>query len=1313
MDVGRNSKKLCTITLILFLFVSLANGRTITVGTGLGYDYTTIQAAINAAQEGDTVIVAEGTYTEPVRFNGTNIVLTSTDPNDRHVNAEIEYDNSSVVTFTGEEDESCVLQGFTIRDGDSKYGGGIFGNGTRATIRKCHIEHNRAELGGGLYDCDGLIEDCVIEYNDVRERNVTNKGGGLYGCDGIINNCIIRDNEAGYRYRPGILSEGGGLHSCNGEIIGCTIANNYVMGNGGGLYGCNGHITDCNINENGSDDTGGGLSMCMGSVENCTIQNNRSPYWHGGGVANCNSFMNCLITGNAARGYGGGLYNCEKIIGCTISGNSTEIYPGGGISDCNSVVNCVVSGNFAGGNGGGLHNCREVVNCTIVGNYSMEQGGAVYYRCDYGIINNSIIWDNIAVDISQIFVECNEPNSALWNLSVDYSNIQGGLESVIVGEGCTLQWEPNNIDMAPLFAQPGSWTVENVWQEGDYHLLDDSPCIGAGDPNKDYTGQTDIDKQERVSGQYVDIGADEYIVPMLVQLELTGPQEVTEGDSAQYTVTAHYDDDSEIDFTNQVTWLVEPEGIGTLDATGLFTVGELDEPVKVIIKAEYVSEEVLYAAEIVVLCTPYLPTIYHVDTAIGNDENDGLSRETALKTIQRGINAARDGDTVLVYPGVYRELILFRGKAITLKSAEGAAVIENPNNFAVSFYYGEGPDSILKNFIIRDSFMGVFIAGSSPTISNLTIVGNKSGIEAYAGSEPDISNTILWNNTDGDLFGCQARDSWVQEDIQLGPVEGLIAYWKFDEDQGPIVYDSAGDNNGTIHGAQRTIGQVGGALSFDGEDDYVELPDNSPVWLPQYDFSLSVWVYFERDFVSTSGESEVILDLNFGASADPANELGYNIQRRGESGKLCFQMTTTTNSDEDVYSNEVLPTNTWHHIVAVRDGNIQAIYVNGQLDESRTCSVDPIDYAGGYDDDRVNLGRFTTNLGPPRYHLKGGMDDVMVFGKALSAEEIRRLYQNGSSGYGFVSDPLFVDPDNEDYHLLSERGRYWPEHDVWVLDKITSPCIDGGDLNADYSNEPTPNGGRINMGAYGGTPEASMSPWQQSRLPGQASNPNPAYGAGVFTRAKLSWTAGLNTISHDVYFGISDPPPFIRNQTEAEFDPGSLDLGTTYYWRIDEVNSSGKTSGPVWTFTYIPPPKSRACFTGDTGVWVDGALMQISNVVSGQMAGGLHCDLATDCLEQIETVEEHEGTFECRDIVLESGNRISVVDAHCFMLDSGEWIAAQDLRSGLRLKTLSGTVGIKSVATRAVPFVGKVYNLKVTGVDRYLVSEDGVIVRDY
>jgi hypothetical protein len=65
------------------------------------------------------------------------------------------------------------------------------------------------------------------------------------------------------------------------------------------------------------------------------------------------------------------------------------------------------------------------------------------------------------------------------------------------------------------------------------------------------------------------------------------------------------------------------------------------------------------------------------------------------------------------------------------------------------------------------------------------------------------------------------------------------------------------------------------------------------------------------------------------------------------------------------------------------------------------------------------------------------------------------------------------------------------------------------------------------------------------------------------------------------------------------------------------------------------------------------------------------------------------------------------------MLDSGQWIAAQNLRRGLRLRTVRGTVGIRSVATRAVPFVGRVYNLKIENSQKYAVGRDAVIVRDY
>jgi hypothetical protein len=73
------------------------------------------------------------------------------------------------------------------------------------------------------------------------------------------------------------------------------------------------------------------------------------------------------------------------------------------------------------------------------------------------------------------------------------------------------------------------------------------------------------------------------------------------------------------------------------------------------------------------------------------------------------------------------------------------------------------------------------------------------------------------------------------------------------------------------------------------------------------------------------------------------------------------------------------------------------------------------------------------------------------------------------------ADPFFADVNNGDYHLKSQAGRWEPNSQTWVQDEVTSPCIDAGDMNSPIGLEPFPNGGRINMGAYGGTAEASKS----------------------------------------------------------------------------------------------------------------------------------------------------------------------------------------------------------------------------------------------
>ena len=91
----------------------------------------------------------------------------------------------------------------------------------------------------------------------------------------------------------------------------------------------------------------------------------------------------------------------------------------------------------------------------------------------------------------------------------------------------------------------------------------------------------------------------------------------------------------------------------------------------------------------------------------------------------------------------------------------------------------------------------------------------------------------------------------------------------------------------------------------------------------------------------------------------------------------------------------------------------------------------------------------------------------------------------------------------------------------------------------------------------------------------QATNPDPPDGAtNVNIHADLSWTQAPEATSHDVYFGEVSPPPFAGNQTAAIFDPGTMGNKTTYYWRIDEINKWGTTTGQTWSFTTvtIPPP---------------------------------------------------------------------------------------------------------------------------------------------
>ena len=93
--------------------------------------------------------------------------------------------------------------------------------------------------------------------------------------------------------------------------------------------------------------------------------------------------------------------------------------------------------------------------------------------------------------------------------------------------------------------------------------------------------------------------------------------------------------------------------------------------------------------------------------------------------------------------------------------------------------------------------------------------------------------------------------------------------------------------------------------------------------------------------------------------------------------------------------------------------------------------------------------------------------------------------------------------------------------------------------------------------------------WSFTTAPGNATQPDPANNAvGAAIDAILSWLPGLTAATRDVYFGTSSPPAFIGNQTEPNFNPGPLEMETTYYWQVDEIEADGTTiyTGDIWSF---------------------------------------------------------------------------------------------------------------------------------------------------
>jgi hypothetical protein len=317
--------------------------------------FTTIQQGVNAASNGDTVTVAQGTYVENIQFRGKNIGLRSMDPTNVEVTAKTIIDGNkvgSVVTFDGSEDETCALEGFTICNGMTYVGGGIDGGaGTHATIRYNIIMANSANSnGGGVASCHGLIELNGIGGNAA----INFDGGGLSDCGGTIRYNVIYANLA---------PMGAGLSECyGGTIDGNVISDNVATLGGGGLSDCGDIIENNTISGNTGDVFGGGgLVGCEGTFRNNIIYGNFASFGGGGAFSGCGGlFQNNIIAGNSAGWAGGGAFEgCDgDFLNNTVYGNSSG-FEGGGFSGCDGTIrNCIIWANTA------LEGNEQLSDCT-------------------------------------------------------------------------------------------------------------------------------------------------------------------------------------------------------------------------------------------------------------------------------------------------------------------------------------------------------------------------------------------------------------------------------------------------------------------------------------------------------------------------------------------------------------------------------------------------------------------------------------------------------------------------------------------------------------------------------------------------------------------------------------------------------------------------------------------------------------------------------------------------------------------------------------------------------------------------------------
>ena len=485
-----------------------------------GCTFATIQDAINAAVDGDEVVVASGTYLEVLDLLGKAITVRGAPPPGETI-IVTPLDFGSVVRCVNGEGSDTRLIDLTITGGSGEpvatwsimVGGGLLCWQSSPTLIDCRFVANTANTGAGVFSLGGTpsFTNCTFEDNHAPDGF----GGGLFSQEGTMSlvGCTFTGNTGGV---------GGGAYSRapSGdayEIRDCLFEDNHAVneayGFGGGFNHAGGQLNavDCVFIGNTASGGGGGLSEFATNglvIRGCSFESNQASFGGGGidtsGIGGC-TVVSSRFEDNQAGTYGGGILASSpqlRLISCRLTGNSAGTWGGAVLALYGSQSPAL----FA--------------NCLVAGNATPSQAAVSLHSTEATFINTAII-DNDGLgmyvegfDGQQVEVH----NAVVWGNTAGSLEVAGGIALDVRFSDVAGGWKgPSNIDADP-----------RITVDGDaVSIAGDSPCIDVGDTSLlpadawdlDGDGDTgeplpiDLLGAARVAGEAVEMGPIEYHGP--------------------------------------------------------------------------------------------------------------------------------------------------------------------------------------------------------------------------------------------------------------------------------------------------------------------------------------------------------------------------------------------------------------------------------------------------------------------------------------------------------------------------------------------------------------------------------------------------------------------------------------------------------------------------------------------------------------------------------------------------------------------------------------------------------------------------------